>query len=286
MLDQAAMLRVQASNLNRANSARLITITSGKGGVGKSNFVVNLAIRLRKSGYRVLIFDADIGMGNDDVLMGLYPQYSVLDLIRQDLDIKDVIVNGPEGVALLPGGSGMNYIEDLDETERIKFLEKLNSLNEYDYILIDTGAGISRNILAFISASETLVLVTTPEPTSITDGYSLLKAVDHFKLKDEVCIVVNKVTDYNEGNSTYNKYSNTITKFLKIKTKYIGCILDDRKLVESVKSQIPAVLSYPGSDFSNCIKKITERIINDCDILEDNHEGAKGFFKKLFNIFS
>lgn len=286
MLDQAARLREQMAHINKENATRLITITSGKGGVGKSNFVVNLAISLRKQGKKVLIFDADIGMGNDDVLMGLYPRYNVLDLIKNNLNIEDVIITGPEGVDLLPGGSGMNYIEELSEEERLNFLSKINSLDGYDYILIDTGAGISKNILAFIQASETLILVTTPEPTSITDGYSLLKAVDTYKIKDEVLLVVNKVFDYEEGNTTYFKYSNTITKFLKIKTKYIGCILDDKKLVASVKEQVPVVLNYPSSDAASCIRKITNRILNDYDIMEDSKDGAKGFFKRLFNIFS
>lgn len=285
MLDQAWKLREQVAEINNKQS-RLITITSGKGGVGKSNFVVNLAITLRKQGKRVLIFDADIGMGNDDVLMGLYPRYSVLDLIKYDLNIEDVIITGPEGVDLLPGGSGMNNFEDLKDDERKKFLDKINALDGYDYILIDTGAGISRNILAFIAASETLILVTTPEPTSITDGYSLLKAVNYFKLKDEVLIVVNKAFDFEEGNSTYSKYSNTITKFLKIKTRYLGCILDDRRLVKSVKEQVPVVINFPTSDAAVCIGKIASRILNDYDIYEDKQDGAKGFFKKLFNIFS
>lgn len=286
MLDQAAELRKKVAEIKKQSKSNLITITSGKGGVGKSNFVVNLAIILSQKGYKVLIFDADIGMGNDDVLMGLYPRHSVIDLVRNNLSIEDVIIKGPEGVSLLPGGSGMNYIEDFTEEERNLFLSKINELDGYDYILIDTGAGISRNILAFISASQRLVLTTTPEPTSITDGYSLLKAVDHFKLKEEVYIVVNKVYDFEEGNTAYIKYTNTISKFLKLKPRYFGCILDDRKLVASVKAQKPVVLNYPNSDAAKCINRIADRIINDSEIYENRREGASGFFKKLFDIFS
>lgn len=283
MLDQAFSLREQVE-FTKFNRSKIITVTSGKGGVGKSNVVVNLAINLQRKGYRVLIFDADIGMANDDVLMGLYPKYSVIDLIRNEVKIEDIIVRGQEGVELLPGGSGINYIDDMSEKEQNIFLDKIASLNNYDYILIDTGAGINRNILSFIAASQRVILVTTPEPTSITDGYSLLKAINHFKLKDKVSIVVNKVSDFNEGNNTYNKYSNTIKRFLSIQPIFLGIILEDKKLVLSVKEQIPAILKYPNSKFAMCIEKISQRIISEFDIYDEYQDGAKGFFKNLFNL--
>lgn len=287
MLDQAESLRRLANGENLENEsrkARIITITSGKGGVGKSNFVVNLAINLVKRGKKVLIFDADIGMGNDDVLMGIYPKHNVLDLINGRLAIEDIIVEGPEGIKLLPGGSGLNNIEDLQQNQRDIFLRKIEMLEGFDYIFIDTGAGISRSVLAFIACSDEMVLVTTPEPTSLTDGYSLLKAVNHFKIKSKVNIVVNKVLEEREGEKTFVKFKSAVNRFLALDVSFLGYIYDDKKLTISVRNQLPFIIGYPYCDASKCIEEITVKI------LEDNKKamgsGAQGLFKRLFSIFS
>lgn len=287
MLDQAESLRRLVRGEDKRTldkKARIITVTSGKGGVGKSNFVVNLAISLSKKGNKVLIFDADIGMGNDDVLMGILPKYSVLDLIRGRKSLEEVIVDGPEGIKLLPGGSGLNNIEDLQAHERNIFLNKIEQLEGFDFILIDTGAGISRSVLAFIACSEELILVTTPEPTSLTDGYSLIKAVDHFKIKTKASIIVNKVLDKEEGQQTFNKFRAAVERFLNIRVSYLGCIYEDRKLLMAVREQVPFMISYPKSDASNCILKITNIILEHDE--ESIGVGAKGLFRKLFDIFS
>ena len=285
MLDQAERLRRLVNDkedINPKNKAKIITVTSGKGGVGKSNFVVNLGITLQKKGKRVLIFDADIGMGNDDVLMGIYPRYNIFDLIR-GRNLEDILVQGPEGVMLLAGGSGLNQVEDLQSHERDAFLEKLESLDGFDYILMDTGAGINRSVLAFIACSEELIIIITPEPTSLTDAYSLVKATDHFKIKSKAKIVVNKAFTKAEGVQTFNKFRNAVNRFLTVEVSYLGCILDDRKLVQGVRDQIPFVLSYPHSDASKGIEEISKTLLG-----EDTNEriGAQGVFKKLFNIFS
>lgn len=286
MLDQAESLRKLVNNENnyvKNNKAKIITVTSGKGGVGKSNFVVNLGILLQNRGKKVLIFDADIGMGNDDVLMGLYPKYNIFDIIFSEKSIEDIIVEGPNGISLIPGGSGLNRVQELTQEQRKQFLEKLENLDEFDYILMDTGAGVSKSILSFISASEDLIILTTPEPTAITDAYSLIKATDHFKLKNEAKIIVNKVFTRKEGEDTYNKFEATVNKFLNIKVKYLGCILDDKKLVQSVRQQKPFVLLYPNCDAAKDIENIAIKIIGE---EVESIDGAKGLFKRLFNIFS
>lgn len=287
MLDQAESLRRLANSeslFSERNKTKIITITSGKGGVGKSNFVVNLAINLVKNGKRVLIFDADIGMGNDDVLMGIYPKHSVLDLINGSLAIEDIIVEGPEGIKLLPGGSGLNNIEDLEQTQRELFLRKIEMLEGFDYIFIDTGAGISRNVLAFISCSDEVILVTTPEPTSLTDGYSLLKAVNHFKIKTKANIVVNKVLEKKEGEKTFLKLKTAVNRFLALDINYLGYIFDDRKITMSVRNQLPFIIGYPYCDASKCIEEITIKILGNNN--EVGGSGAQGLFKRLFSIFS
>ena len=287
MLDQAESLRRLANgelSVSKRNKTKIITITSGKGGVGKSNFVVNLAINLVKKGKRVLIFDADIGMGNDDVLMGIYPKYSVLDLINGSLAIEDIIVEGPEGIKLLPGGSGLNNIEDLEQTQREIFLRKIEMLEGFDYIFIDTGAGISRSVLAFISCCDEVILVTTPEPTSLTDGYSLLKAVNHFKIKTKANIVVNKVLEKKEGEKTFLKLKTAVNRFLALDINYLGYIFDDRKITMSVRNQLPFIIGYPYCDASKCIEEITIKILGNSNDIDGS--GAKGLFKRLFSIFS
>lgn len=289
MLDQAESLRKLVSDKNnelskkQTSSMKIITVTSGKGGVGKSNFVVNLAVTLQKKGKKVLIFDADLGMGNDDVLLGLYPKYNIFDIIFTTKKIEDIIIEGPCGISLIPGGSGLNKVQELNEKERQLFLKELDSIEDYDYLLMDTGAGVSKDILSFISASEELIVITTPEPTSLTDAYSLIKATDHFKLQTKAKIVVNRAFTKEEGQETFNKMLRAVSRFLKIEIDYLGCILDDRKLVQSVRAQKPFVLLYPNCDASENIESIAKKIIGES---ESQSEGVKGLFKKLFNVFS
>lgn len=286
MLDQAQSLRnlAKETQIHETNKPKIITVTSGKGGVGKSNFVVNLGISMQKMGKKVMIFDADIGMGNDDVLMGVFPRLNIFDIIFNKKEIGDVIVEGPAGIKLLPGGSGLNKIEELSEVERNLFLRKLQDIEDLDYILMDTGAGINRTVLAFIACCEELVVITTPEPTSLTDAYSLLKATDHFKIKKQARLVVNKALSYEEGKQTFEKFNNAVNKFLNIKLKFLGTILEDRKLVQAVREQVPVVISYPNDHATKCIENIAKEIIG-----EKHREpsiGVQGFFKKMFNIFS
>lgn len=286
MLDQAESLRKLINSeqqQDRKTSTKIITVTSGKGGVGKSNFVVNLAITLQNKGKKVLIFDADLGMGNDDVLMGLYPRYNIFDILFTEVEIKDIIVEGNNGVHLIPAGSALSKAQELEESQRKMFLEKLEALDEYDYILMDTGAGVNRDVLSFIAASEELIIVTTPEPTSLTDGYSLIKATDYYKLKTKAKIVVNKAFTKDEGHETFKRFEKAVNKFLKIKIEYLGCILEDKKLVQSVRQQKPFVVLYPNCDAAKDIENIACELIGG-EIQSQN--GAKGLFKRLFNIFS
>lgn len=282
MLDQAENLRRLANKDNSKKKAKIITITSGKGGVGKSNFVVNMGITLHKKGKKVLIFDADIGMGNDDVLMGALPRYNVFDLLKGK-NVNEVVVEGPYGINLLPGGSGINYIENIEEKERLAFIEKLTSLDEYDYIFIDTGAGINKNVLAFIACSEETIVITTPEPTSLTDAYSLIKATDHFKLINTANVIVNRAFSVKDGEETYNKLKRAVERFLTIKINYLGSISEDRKLVEGVRAQVPFTILHPKCDASKSIERISNKLIGNASV---ENMGAEGLFKKLFSLFS
>lgn len=284
MLDQAYNLRKLAEEKNNDQKPRIITVTSGKGGVGKSNFVVNLSIELQKLNKKVLIFDADIGMANDDVLMGHAPKFNIYDIIINQKEIEEVLVEGPYGVKLLSGGTAMNKIKELSTSQRNMFLEKLGKISGYDFIIMDTGAGISRTVLGFISCCDQLIVITTPEPTSMIDAYSLLKAVSHFKIKDSVEIIVNRVMETSEASITFNKFHNVVTKFLGLKISFLGSIAEDKKLVISVRNQNPVVIGYPNSEVTKDISNIAKKMIGDCNT--DNNLGVQGLFKKIFNIFS
>jgi flagellar biosynthesis protein FlhG len=286
MLDQAESLRklAQSSNPSLTKKGKIITITSGKGGVGKSNFVVNLGIHLQKMGKKVLIFDADIGMANDDVLMGISSRYNIFDVINNNKNLNEVLATGPFGIKLLPGGSGLNKVEDLSDEEREVFLSKISEIEDFDYIFMDTGAGINRTVLAFISCCDELIVITTPEPTSLTDAYSLLKATSHFKIKDRANVVVNKALSYKEGEETFLKFENVVNKFLNMNLKYFGCVLEDKKLVQAVREQMPFIVRYPGSDAAECIQNIGNHLLGSAE--KENGTGVQGLFKKIFKIFS
>jgi flagellar biosynthesis protein FlhG len=285
MLDQAQKLRQMVqNNIAQTYAPRIITVTSGKGGVGKSNIVVNLSIALQKMGKRVLIFDADIGMGNDDVLMGVLPKYNVFDIIFNNKEIHEVVMTGPYGVKLLPGGTGMNRIEELTNKQRENFLSKLSNIKDLDYIIMDTGAGINRSVLGFVACCEDLIVITTPEPTSLTDAYSLLKAVNHFKIKTKAKVIVNKVMDKKEGEIAFKKFSNAVLTFLKMDLEYLGYVYEDKKLVQAVRMQQPFLITFPTCEASQNIEKIAENIAGNID--QSTGMGIQGLFKKIFSIFS
>ena len=285
MIDQAQRLRQLVVDKDSITSKpRIITITSGKGGVGKSNLVVNLGIALQRNGKKVLIFDADMGMGNDDVIMGFMPKYNVFDIISNNKEIEEVIITGPYGIKLLPGGSGLTKIDEITDTERELFLSKLAGLNDLDYILMDTGAGINKDVLGFVACSEELIILTTPEPTSLTDAYSLLKVINHFKLKTSAKVIINRTIEDKEGQLTFNKFNNAVWCFLKIKLEYLGSVAEDKKLTLAVRKQEPVMISYPNCEASKGIVRIAEKLM--CAEKVKSNLGVQDLFKKIFNIFS
>ena len=268
-------------------SARVITVTSGKGGVGKSNFSANLAIQFAKMGKRVVIVDADFGLANIEVIFGILPRFNLANVLRGEKGIHEVLTEGPCGIKFISGGSGLKELANVSDRQLVYFLDQFAYLDKIaDIIIIDTGAGISKTVVSFIKASDETIFVTTPEPTSITDAYALIKTVcEANDTAPNFKIVINRVDDDEEGNEVFEKLSKVAYKFLRIKIENLGAIPYDRDLVRAVKSQRPAIISYPESMFSHSIENIGYKLMNIDYSVSVRERGLKGFVRKLANIF-
>lgn len=274
-MDQAENLRniVKQHNQEEKGNARVITVTSGKGGVGKTSVSINLAIQFRKQGKNVIIFDADFGLANIEVMFGAIPKYNLSDLIYRGKDLKDIIVKGPFDIGFVSGGSGISNFGDLSKDQILYLVHKIRELeNLADIIIIDTGAGISSTVLDFVVASSEVLLVTTPEPTSITDSYSLLKTMnkhpDYQKEHMVVKVIANKVSSYEEGINLYNKLDVVVSKFLKTNLEFLGIIENDANMSKSVIQQKPISITYPES-------AATRDFVQLSDILLERKESLK-----------
>lgn len=242
-------------------STKIITITSGKGGVGKTNIVANLGFTLCRFGKKVLILDADLGLGNLDVLLGLTPEYNLSDVIQGDKQLTDIIVNGPGRLKILPAASGIQELTELSAEERYIFFSQLSQLIEdFDIVLIDTAAGISANVLFFNINADEILVVVTPEPTSITDAYALMKVLSVKYGTDQFKLVVNAAASEREADDVYRQLSLVADRFLNIRIEYYGLVGLDEKLKKGVRQQKVvsemAPLARASRDFSVLSRKI------------------------------
>lgn len=285
-MDQATQLR----NLIKrqevvGHTAKVITVTSGKGGVGKSNVSINLAIALSRLGQRVIVLDADFGLANIEVMLGIRPQYSLGDMLFRGKSVKEIITSGPENIGFISGGSGMEELLHLDSYQINQLSEKLYDLDELaDYIIIDTGAGISDALYSFIRSSDYTLLVATPEPTSITDAYAVLKALSRQKEESDnipaIYMVSNRVESKEEGKSLYHKLNVVVQKFLQVEFLYAGAVLQDKYVMKAVMEQNPIMISYPSVPASKNIMELGRWIHEGTD----NNE-KKGGIRRLFSNF-
>ncbi len=285
-MDQADKLREKVEMLNdRVPSSRVITVTSGKGGVGKTSISVNLALQLKEQGKNVVILDADFGLANVEVMLGIRPQYNLVDLIYNNKTIEEIITEGPMGIGFISGGSGVQDLVNLDKERIKKLIAKLVKLDSlYDVIIIDTGAGIADSVIEFVLSSPEVLLVVTPEPTSITDAYSLLKAVNRkkdFKREQKsIKVIANRVENGEEGQEIYNKISIVVSKFLNIQLEYIGYIPLDKKIANAVIEQKPVSLSAPNSEAAIHIRGICNKLLD----VPEEEESKMGIAKVLLNF--
>ncbi len=292
MADQAEKLKELATQkkafMAPAHKVRVITITSGKGGVGKSNMTVNLALALARMGKKVAIFDADFGMANVDILLGMIPRYNMYHVIRGEKKLHEIIVEGPLGIKIVPGSTGFLEMANLNSAQRRQLLKQLIWLEETtEIILIDTGAGLSKTVLGFITAAHDVILITNPEPTSITDAYSIAKVMGQYQLQSEVNLIVNQVRNSQEGEEVAERFSRVTMKYLHLSVNYLGCVFSDPVVTRSVREQQPFIIGYPNSKASEGVSRIAVNLVGEADspLVEENR-GIGGFFKKISKIFS
>jgi len=266
MMDQAGKLREIVHSvptpINRPQfQPRVYSIISGKGGVGKTSLAVNLGISLAKLGQKVLILDADIGMSNANILLGEYVRYDIFDALDQGRSFRDILVRTDHGVDLLSGGSEFFRMEELDPAKQQDILKGLSILEDYDTIIIDNGAGISRQSLAFTILGDEIILVTTPEPTAITDAYRVLKTISLYKIKNSVKVVVNQIQNREGGEEAFEKLRYTASEFLGLDIESTGFIYADTRVGKAVMDQVPYVVKYPTSLAGKGVSEIAGKLL-------------------------
>ena len=287
-MDQAERLRIIKANQQIKPIARVITVTSGKGGVGKSNTAINLAIQFRKMGKRVIILDADFGLANIEIMFGAVPKHNLCDLIYQGKNIKEIITWGPMDVGFISGGSGIAGMSNLSRDYLNYIIHNLVQLDSLaDIIIVDTGAGIAEAVLEFLVASGEILLVTTPEPTSITDSYSLLKALYRHPRFNEattkVKMIANRVEKEESGQMLYNKLNAVVSRYLKIPMTFLGSVPQDIQLSRAVMQQVPVSMQHPEAKSSRAYEEIAGKLLGREETEKQPKRGMAAFFSHMIN---
>lgn len=284
MHDQAESLRKQIAFQQSKRQTKVTSIVSGKGGVGKTNITVNLAVGLSRLGKKVLIIDLDIGMANIDIITGVSTRASIVEMINDRRSIFDIIVEGPAGISMISGGTGLTQLFQMDAVKLSYFVRQLEQLNEhYDHILFDLGAGITKDSLEFILASNEMIIVLTPEPTSITDGYALVKTVNQHEEQIPIYVLVNSCDNEDEGYETALRFKRAAREFLHRDLSIIGTLPFDRTVSKSVRSQVPFLINAPKSKISVSMEKL---IYTYAGQERTEKKGWDGFITKLSTLFS
>lgn len=287
-MDQAEQLRnIIKSQSQQRKVARVITVTSGKGGVGKSSISVNLAIQMSKLGKKVIILDADFGLANVEVMLGIRPKYNLADLLFKGKDIKDIITEGPKGIGFISGGSGIQELNYVSKNQIIDLTHKLDEIDSIaDVIIIDTGAGINDIVLEFVVASTETLLVTTPEPTSLTDSYALLKILDRkpefSTANSTIKMIVNRVESPAEGKELFNKFNVVVNTFLNNKIEYLGSIPQDPNVPKAIIRQNPFSILYPNSLSTKAINNLTNILCENTQEVQ-KRKGISQLFSNLIH---
>ena len=296
MTDQATRLRQMVGSESAAAASlvtpaqaeawahvRVVAITSGKGGVGKTNLAVNLAIALQKRGHRVLVIDADLGMANVDILLGAASRKHLLDLLRPEVTLDDVIVRTPHDIQYISGGSGIEKALEYDHAEKLLLQQKLaDCATRADLILVDTGAGLGRNVMDFILAADEVLLVTTPEPTSLTDAYAVMKAYSIYAAQKNLRLIINRVYEAKESREVAQKLQRAAEKFLHMPVDCLGYVFEDTAVTKAVRKQTPLLKAEPTAAAARCIDALAQSLITGGEM--NVKRGWKGFLQQIFKF--
>lgn len=283
MTDQAASLR-RKLELNRTQQqAETIAVVSGKGGVGKSNLALNFSLSLSREGKKVLLFDLDIGMGNIETLLGKTTNKSIVHLFSQNKKLEEIIEKGPNGISYISGGSGLDEIFTMDKEKYACFLSQFEHLlTSYEFIIFDMGAGITEGSAHFILAADECIVVTTSEPTSLTDAYAMIKHVLKKNMDISIRVLVNRALTVKKGEQTMQRLIQVVKKFLSKEIKPLGIVPDDKKVMQAVSDQIPFILYHPKSPAARALVEITTGYLADKSGFE--RERNYSFLTKLQNF--
>ncbi len=288
--DQANTLRNLGSSASNkgpdteGRPTRVYAITSGKGGVGKTAVVANTAVSLAKLGKKVLVLDADLGLANIDVVFGLAPKYNLNHFFAGENELEEILADGPHGIKILPAGSGVQNFTRLDAQQKLRLLDGLDLMhNDFDYVLIDTEAGISENVTYFNTAAQEILIVTTPEPTAITDAYALMKLLSTQYHEKRFNLVVNQIQNENEALDVYRKLTMVSNRYLDISIDFLGSIPADRQMVDAIRKQKVIVDLYPSSKISTAFANLAVTICAE-QVTSEAKGGVQFFWKKLLDI--
>lgn len=287
MRDQAESLRRMVDGVMEQGrgQGKVIAVVSGKGGVGKSNVSLNFALTLSRQNQKVALIDLDLGMGNLDILMGLSPSYHIIDMIKRELTIWDIAEQGPEGITYIAGGSGLSELVELNERQMERFFQQFESLGAiYDYIILDMGAGATAESLRFILSAHEIFVVTTPEPTSITDAYAMVKYICKEPIENpEILLIVNRAESKREGEQTAANFKRVVSHFLKKDIHSLGYLPQDSHVVKAVKAQAPFVLHAPQAKASMAMGKLVHTYLG--HRVDRGAPSYQSFMKKIRKWF-
>jgi len=293
-MDQASGLRKLAVQKNQKmhlipetgsdeKSTKIYAVASGKGGVGKTNLAINMGILFAKEGKKVVVMDADLGLANVNVVLGIIPKFNLYHVLKGQKKLSEIMIQTSHGIKIIAGASGFAKLANLEESEREKFIENLGDLGNADIVIIDTGAGVSRNVLSFVLAADEAIIVTTPEPTAITDAYGIIKSISAESSHVDIKLVVNRVSGIGEARQVAERVINIAGQFLNMKVENLGFVYEDEIVRKSVIKQKPFVLVSSRSKASICVDHLVKRLLN--MQIEEKTGGVKNFMKNLFTFY-
>jgi flagellar biosynthesis protein FlhG len=262
--DQGGQAGQDELGARRRKPLRVIAVTSGKGGVGKTNLSANLGVLAAKAGQRVLLVDADLGLANVEIVLGLKPRYHIGDLLEGDVPLSDLLVEGPYGLRVLPGGSGLQGLTKLDEGQKMRLLGAFDSLeDQFDLVLIDTSAGIGDNVLFFVSAAQEALLVVSPEPTSLVDAYAVVKVLSQQIGVRDFSVIVNPVVDELPAREIFGKLTSVTSRFLNANMRLLGYVPRDENMHRAITAQKPVVEAFPRAPSSRALGLIADKLVTE-----------------------